>query len=460
MHINLLLSTHFLKYLLGLRSLIVTENAPQDDTESQIAKALETLGLSQGASIETIRKAFMRLSLMYHPDKNRSPTANDQFIKIKNAYKILTNNMPAKPQPPLLLTQALQLPFIFSDLMSLLLLSIFAGSMQVGFVRSNHISYKNRETFANNTPSNEIPSSDLIVLDGYAFDVNELELLGKHTLLQFYKNPHITSAEQSKEFSESAKQQLREHPKLTRFARELDDSLAQQVNQILPATIDAAITLLQALHVHGVDGSSQAQRKFLDHKSTLTQSQQNSIDNYIISVRSQGGGFQRMRFEDAFNGGDSYSPCIRKTQIFLWQFVIDHRPDAARLIPATVHRMAEQANLVLNQPSMQRNQTPSNLNQNDDGDALPEPTLLASLDIQILQHARQLQELTRLFTNLLTVEIEQGRPMRSFPISIEVVQLHITQVMQRITTARALRQEILEAHAPQLDDPIFPFLGL
>ncbi len=49
------------------------------------------LGLSASADTVTIRKAYKRLALIYHPDINGSPDAGKRFMEIRNAYEILTD---------------------------------------------------------------------------------------------------------------------------------------------------------------------------------------------------------------------------------------------------------------------------------------------------------------------------------------------------------------------------------
>lgn len=51
----------------------------------------ETLGLEPNASNEEIRKAFRKLAMKYHPDKNKDPGAEDIFKKITHAHEILSN---------------------------------------------------------------------------------------------------------------------------------------------------------------------------------------------------------------------------------------------------------------------------------------------------------------------------------------------------------------------------------
>ncbi len=49
-----------------------------------------TLGIEIGASDDDIKKAYKRLVVKYHPDKNNDPQSKEKFIKIHTAYKILS----------------------------------------------------------------------------------------------------------------------------------------------------------------------------------------------------------------------------------------------------------------------------------------------------------------------------------------------------------------------------------
>lgn len=52
----------------------------------------EILGVSKNASEAEIKRAYRKLALQWHPDRNKSPEANDKFKEINKAYEVLADS--------------------------------------------------------------------------------------------------------------------------------------------------------------------------------------------------------------------------------------------------------------------------------------------------------------------------------------------------------------------------------
>ena len=49
------------------------------------------LGVSQKANFQEIKKSYRRLAKKYHPDRNKSPNAEETIKKINQAFEILSD---------------------------------------------------------------------------------------------------------------------------------------------------------------------------------------------------------------------------------------------------------------------------------------------------------------------------------------------------------------------------------
>ncbi|MDD3998505.1 MAG: DnaJ domain-containing protein, partial [Candidatus Shapirobacteria bacterium] len=52
----------------------------------------ETLGVSKSATKDEIKSAYRKQAMQWHPDRNKSPDAEEKFKEINEAYEVLSND--------------------------------------------------------------------------------------------------------------------------------------------------------------------------------------------------------------------------------------------------------------------------------------------------------------------------------------------------------------------------------
>jgi molecular chaperone DnaJ len=52
----------------------------------------EVLGVNKKATQDEIKRAFRRLAMQYHPDRNKAADAEQKFKEINEAYEVLSDD--------------------------------------------------------------------------------------------------------------------------------------------------------------------------------------------------------------------------------------------------------------------------------------------------------------------------------------------------------------------------------
>ena len=203
-NLNLLLNIIFFLFLLYLFIACC-----QKVQKKEIFDPYELLEISPTDQISKIKKSYKKLSLKYHPDKNKGDKlAKEKFMQINKAYKILTNEKAkdnyyryGNPDGPGMLTLGLALPlFLFKGqvgfyvLLSLsVLLTIIFPIMFIKWTKKRN-NYNNDGLLLKNLPLyyKFIDSNTLITelpfIIGMSFEFNEMNIkYDKEDIMNLFK---------------------------------------------------------------------------------------------------------------------------------------------------------------------------------------------------------------------------------------------------------------------------------
>lgn len=222
--------------------------------------------------------------------------------------------------------------------------------------------YKNNQTFLYLEPVEQINSSDLLILDGYAFDTGELIARAEADLSSLYDNPHIKKEPGANcLFSRVAAQALLAEPRLRPHIKALN----KLTNAALPAsTIDAVflmlrtiadifeenrdqdgrIQILEALPTKKALAVIQATDRLKQHIQTLTETEQAQLMHAKISAPTNLN-FNKIEtqypFSFALSGGNI--GCVRMLQAWGWQGIWQwSKAQGKRVdIPDYIHELPE-----------------------------------------------------------------------------------------------------------------------
>lgn len=219
--------------------------------------------------------------------------------------------------------------------------------------------YRNTETFLNHTHVVDIHKEKLIVLDGFAFDVDELIAYGEISLENFYTNPHLNKVDAgsrvNNQFTDEAKAILRNHKELKKFALALDEQPGQKLAQS-GAIKDLSQELQKLLRTyleigkrHGsrdfhfddadLERCNEAKGKFMEYYNSLPAAERSKIDESVIRIPTIYGGTANMKFKDVLEGG--FCRCIITEQTYLWYFL--QLQDSTVVIPAEIVNHSQNA---------------------------------------------------------------------------------------------------------------------
>lgn len=77
-------------YAMGLLAIVAAASV-YNEIKNNPPNYFQVLQLDRSSTMGDVKTQFRRMSLLYHPDKNPSPTAEAEFAKVREAYEVLSN---------------------------------------------------------------------------------------------------------------------------------------------------------------------------------------------------------------------------------------------------------------------------------------------------------------------------------------------------------------------------------
>jgi len=134
----------------------------------------EILGVKRNASDREIKKAFRKLAVKYHPDKNKEPGAEKKFQEMAEAYEILSDDEKRKKydkfgESAFGYGDRGGTPFHFSPLDDLLKQFDFDGSFHFSPFADRHQQRQHGNDFWEDAFQDDDPFFNSFGFDGHAF---------------------------------------------------------------------------------------------------------------------------------------------------------------------------------------------------------------------------------------------------------------------------------------------------
>jgi molecular chaperone DnaJ len=67
-----------------------------DEYMAQKSDYYQVLGVSKSATADELKRAYRKLALEWHPDRNKNPGATEKFKEINEAYEVLSDETKRK----------------------------------------------------------------------------------------------------------------------------------------------------------------------------------------------------------------------------------------------------------------------------------------------------------------------------------------------------------------------------